>query len=248
MLLVFLGIVILLGLETRDASAQSRTRIWDVKFGQPVTALPLEEFVDPACGTNGGPPSLPLKGFEDYARCPVEEETGLHEIWFIYDDEWEYVARAQREEAVIKRYSANVFFTQPIITSLLIDEAGLVQGYRVVTDPRAPADVRIEAYIVSAALKTLLGGTTWVCVDLPRGEREEPIALTFVKESCKAISVDGARMSKLETRHLHKAGQDLRVNPRNLDEAVGDFESSARLEMYNFQAVKHLPCCRTPGP
>ena len=36
-----------------------------------VVALP-DEFVDYACGTNGGPPSLPLTGWSDYKRCRPE--------------------------------------------------------------------------------------------------------------------------------------------------------------------------------
>src|SRR5205809_128474 len=125
-----LGLVaILLGwcLATEDAFAQSRTRIWNIMLGTSVSALPGDEFVNPACGTNGGPPSLRLESFEKFARCPVEAQTRLREVWFIYDDEWEYIARAQRDEHEILQYSANSFYQQPIITSLLIDSAGNVE-------------------------------------------------------------------------------------------------------------------------
>ena len=46
-----------------------------------------------------------------------------------------------------------MFFRQPIITSLLVDDSGLVQGYRVVTDPRAPVAVRQEAHTLFAIFK-----------------------------------------------------------------------------------------------
>ena len=40
--------------------AAGRPAIWDVRLGSPVSALP-DEFVDPACGTNGGPPGLRIE-------------------------------------------------------------------------------------------------------------------------------------------------------------------------------------------
>src|SRR5689334_10244171 len=55
------------------AAQQPAPKIWDVKLGTPVAGLPLAEFVDPACGTNGGPPSRVLKSFADFALCPAEK-------------------------------------------------------------------------------------------------------------------------------------------------------------------------------
>ena len=221
--------------------AQSRARIFDVELGSPVSALPSDEWVDPACGTNGGPPSLKLDSFENFARCPAEEETGLREIWFIYDDEWEYIARAYRDPTEIRSYSANVFYQQPIITSLLVDDGGLVQGYRVITDPRAPIDVRSEAFILYGIFKGLFNDAPWQCTDLPRDERERPIKGKFIKATC--VMVSDQYFIRVEGRHLRKPGQDVRVNPRVLSLAAGDFESSTRLEVYNINAVRGAPCC-----
>src|SRR6202051_1998226 len=109
------------------------TKIWDIKLGTPVTALPLDQFVDPACGTNGGPPSRGVASFAGVALCPLDKASGLHEVWFRYDDELEYIARARRSEIMIRLYQANALGGQPIITSLLIDDSGLVEGYRILT-------------------------------------------------------------------------------------------------------------------
>ncbi len=76
------------------------------------------------------------QSFAEFAQCAVERTTGLHEVWFRYDDEMEYIARARRSDIMIRQYQANSIAGQPIITSLLIDDAGLVQGYRIVNDPR----------------------------------------------------------------------------------------------------------------
>ena len=224
------------------ASAQSRARIFDVELGTHVSALPSDEWVDPACGTNGGPPSLPLESFAEFSSCRVEERTGLHEVWFIYDDEWEYIARAYRDPAEIRSYSANVFFQQPIITSLLVDQDGLVQGYRVVTDPRAPVPVRLEAYTLHGIFKGLFSGAPWECTNLPAGERERPVRGRFLKENCSMATDD--RIVILEGRLLRKPGQVLRDVAGMSDSAEGDFESTARLEVFAREAVEGAPCCQ----
>ncbi len=225
-----------------SAWAQSRTRVWDIPFGTPVTKLPLTEFVDTACGTNGGPPSLPLESFAEFARCPVERASGLREIWFIYDDEWEYIARAQRDPLEIGRYSANTLFRQPVTTSLLIDDDGLVQGFRIVSDPRAPIDVRMEAYILYPILKGLITDAPWLCADLPLDARDRPIqGTTILKATCEMVGEQ--RFARAEGRHLLKPGQEVGAVPRFLDQAEGDFESTARLEVYSRAAVSGVPCC-----
>ena len=118
------------------ASGQSPPKIWDVKLGTSVGELPDEEFVDPACGTNGGPPGLRIATFEQFEQCNPEA-SGLREIWFRYDDEEEYIARAARDPDAIARANAMLVLGQPVLLSLLVDRAGLVQGYRIITDPRA---------------------------------------------------------------------------------------------------------------
>jgi hypothetical protein len=57
-----------------------RLEVWDLRLGTPADQLP-DEFVDLACGTNGGPPSLPLNGWTDFRRCR-SEPSGLREVYF----------------------------------------------------------------------------------------------------------------------------------------------------------------------
>ena len=92
--------------------------------------LPEEEFVDPACGTNGGPPGLRIGSFDEFQRCRAES-SGLREIWFRYDDEDEYIARAARDPDAVARTNAMLVLGQPVALSLLVDQAGLMQGYRI---------------------------------------------------------------------------------------------------------------------
>jgi len=203
-------------------------KIWDIKLGIPISALPLKDFVDPACGTNGGPPARVLKSFEEFALCPVEPSTGLREVWFRYDDEMEYVARARRSGVLIRQYQANSLAGQPIITSFLIDRAGVVQGYRIVNDPRVEGSTRIDAFNLGDLFKGI-AGMGLPCRDLPPGEGERPIDDIFVKEICELKTDD--KVVRVESRRYYKPGQ-YAVDPNENRMTENQFESSARLEVY----------------
>jgi hypothetical protein len=209
------------------ASAQPLPTIWDLQIGAPVSELPEEEFVDPACGTNGGPPGLRIDGFEQFERCRPEA-SGLREIWFRYDDELEYIARAARDPDAVARRNAMVVLGQPVILSLLVDRAGLVQGFRIFTDPRADQDLRADAYTLAVAFKARFGPDGWECNDLPPTRGETPIMGMFVKQLCRKTS-DGRQVT-VESRHYYKSGQAL-LDPNSGRTTVNQFESAARIEL-----------------
>jgi len=221
------GAAAVLVLTATTASAQA-PKVWDVAFGTPVAALPLDQFVDTACGTNGGPPARVLKSFADFAQCTRERTTGLHEVWFRYDDEMEYVARARRSDIMIRQYQANSIAGQPIITSLLIDDAGLVQGYRIVNDPRIEANTRLAAFGLADLFKGI-AGLGLNCTNLPLAEGERPIDDWYAKEVCEK-NADG-RTYRVESRRYLKAGQ-YAVDPNENRLTENLFESSARIEVY----------------
>ena len=73
-------------------AAEPRAEIWDIPLGIAVGEI-TADFADLACGSNGGPPSRRLASFADFATCRPEK-SGLHEVYFRYDDEQEYIARS----------------------------------------------------------------------------------------------------------------------------------------------------------
>ncbi|HEY6258060.1 MAG TPA: hypothetical protein VIY51_19930 [Xanthobacteraceae bacterium] len=214
-------------------AAPTVPRIWDVQPGTAVGDLPEDDFVDPACGTNGGPPGLRLGGFEEFAKCRAEP-TGLREIWFRYDDEEEYVARAARDADAVARSNAMVMLGQPVILSLLIDRAGRVAGFRIFTDPHAEAELRENAYTLAYAFKARYGADGWQCEELPPEAGETAIMGTFVKQQCRKAS-DGRQIT-VESRHYYKSGQALR-DPNSGLSTVNQFESAARMESVRTEAL-----------
>src|SRR6266700_6589056 len=120
----------------------TRREVWDIQLGAKLADLP-DDFIDYACGTNGGPPSTPLAGWKDFRRCRPEA-SGLREVYFRYDDELEYWAKANNLAAQMEQYVGTKTYGFPINVSALIGDDSVVRGIRIVTDPRDPTGDRDE--------------------------------------------------------------------------------------------------------
>lgn len=251
-LLLLALIAALLGALVQPALAQSPPKLWDIPLGTAITALG-PEFVEPACGTNGGPAGAVLAGFADFAHC-LPDASGLHEVWFRYDDVLEYMALAYRNPVAAMQNRRTAVNGQPAIMSLLADDSGAIRGYRIFTDPRAPERERYEAHIAAATFRALFG-TAWACTDLPRLAGEEPIEGTFVKQRC---SIDAAGKTATVEAHFYlKAGQQI-VDPVTGKDSINAFASAAQLEVIERQpyaetaaatpsSVEALPANATPA-
>jgi hypothetical protein len=209
------------------ADAPTRADIWTLQLGTPASALPRDAFVDYACGSNGGPPQLALTGWSDYAKCPAEPN-GLHEVYFRYDDELEYWARAHRAQTLIARYAGTKVLDFPVIVSALFDAGGTLAGLRIVTDPQASPQDRKEAYTLTNFFKARYGGDGWTCADTPPAPGETPVGSHYINRRCTKL-VKGDMRAVLVTRFFRKPGQAEFSNSGKL--TVGQFESSTRLEL-----------------
>jgi len=204
-----------------------RLEVWDIKLGTQVDALP-DEFIDHACGTNGGPPSLPLGGFGEFRRCRAEP-SGLREVYFRYDDELEYWAKANDLSAQMAQYSGTKTYGFPIVVSVLIDADAAVRGIRLVSDPRDPDQNRDEAYFLRNFLTARFGRENWQCEDQPPADGEAAVGGIFVKQRCRK-EINERLSASLATRYLRKPGQS-QYDPISGRETTGQFESNVRFEL-----------------
>jgi hypothetical protein len=205
----------------------ARLEIWDLKLGSPVAELP-DGYVDYACGTNGGPPSTPLAGFGDFRRCR-SEPSGLREVYFRYDDELEYWAKANNLAMQMEQYSGTKTYGFPINVSALIGADAILRGIRIVSDPRGDSQNRDEAYLLRNFLSARFGRDGWTCEKLLPEDSETPVAGIFVKERCRK-ELNAETTATMATRHLRKAGQS-QFDPHSGRETAGQFESTVRFEL-----------------
>jgi hypothetical protein len=216
-----------------------RHEVWDIPLGAGIADLP-DDYVDYACGTNGGPPSTPLTGWKDYRRCRPDAN-GLHEVYFRYDDEIEYWAKANNLADQMEQYIGTKTYGFPVTVSALIGDDGqgtgqgtgqgaaIVRGVRIVSDPRDPTGDRDEAYLLRNFLNARFGREGWQCEDLAAEPGETPVTGVFIKQRCEK-DMDGGVHGLLMTRHLRKPGQT-QYDPHSGRETTNQFESSVRFEL-----------------
>ena len=224
------------------AQPMRRATIWDLKVGAPIAAQPNpSEFRGFACGSNGGPPRAPLTGWADFKRCSAEPD-GLREVYFEYDDELEYIARAHDNDREISRWAGTHEVTFPVITSALFDDAGVLKGIRMVTDARpehrnditeANRKKRDEAYTLGTVMASRFNiDPAQDCQAVPPAEGETPVGSLFVKLACARNDLAAGRRIVVRANLFRKPGQS-GYNPQLPTQLTqGQFESSARVEIY----------------
>lgn len=227
-------------LATALPAQAARLTIWDLKLGTPVAQMPAWiEFKGYACGSNGGPVTTPLKGWEEFKKCRPDDK-GLYEVYFEYDDEEEYIARAM-DDGRLARNAGTVDKQFPVVTSALFDANGILQAVRLITDPRP--DYKVDNFL--AFLKTreehyLYGPFITAqfniniandCKKLELGPGEDTIGGQFTKLDCERVDEAKRARYVVQTRYYRKPGQYER-DPQTNRLTEGQFESWARAEVY----------------
>jgi hypothetical protein len=218
--------VALVGNRAAAQERPTRTEIWDLTLGAAASTLP-DAFTDYACGTNGGPPSVPLKGFGDFKRCRPEP-SGLREVYFRYDDELEYWAKANDLPMEVEKYSGTKAYGYPVVASALFSDDGILTALRIVSDPRDTSRSREDAYSLRNFLTARFGRDGWDCVDAQPEDGEGPVGRTFIKQRCLKSVPNGPRLD-LITNYFRKRGQR-QFDARTERETEGQFESLVRFE------------------
>lgn len=200
--------------------------IWDVQLGGPVTDIPVRDVAEIACGTNGGPPSRPLEKVEDFDKCQSEVD-GLREIYFSYDDEFEYRAKALELPTEAALYGGTSIAGHPVVTSVLVDDGARIRGIRIVTDDRAEIRDRRRGAALAPALKSRFG-ENWTCTDFEPNDGETPLAGVFINQVCESRDDVHGRLS-ITAHYLRKKGQRGR-DPASGKLVKGAYESYTRFE------------------
>ncbi|MFO1184978.1 MAG: hypothetical protein U1E56_09350 [Bauldia sp.] len=226
-----------------DGPADLEYDLRDIAIGLKADAMP-KNYYDFACGKNGAVPTTLIKGFTDFMRCPADA-SGLHEVYFTFDDELLRLQRANPDVDInwVWKFSGTIVAGFPVIASVLFDNDGVVRAIRMVTDPRAPLEKRRFAYMLRFPVERRYGMAGWECVAIPPAPGETKIGDDFIKNHCEKTIPE--RVVVIENRFYRKPGQTGFINGQY---TPGEYESSARVEIWDpaFKLPFVLPAANAP--
>jgi hypothetical protein len=143
----------------------------NIRLGMPATDLVDAGYADLACATD---PQKSLTTWQGWRDCPADA-SGFHAIKFGYDP------ATSREGTIVAGH--------PAILTLLVDDAGIVSGLRIETDPKARLYIRKKAFLFGTQAKSRYGLDGWSCTEAQPDAGEQPVGGVFVRERCtKTIS------------------------------------------------------------
>ena len=214
------------------AGAQTQSdpgEIHGLKLGLQAQTMTLDGWGELACGSNGGPPRQELDAWSDFKKCRPEA-SGLREVTARFDDEDEYVAKALGEPAYAGRQTGTRVAGHPVVFSALFDDAGILRGIRIVSDPRARPAERRMAHLLGVAVINRYGTDGWNCTDFPPAEGESAVGGVFIKQRCDKTTPE--RLLTVETHFLRKSGQH-DIDPSTHEYTQGAFDSWTRFELFD---------------
>jgi hypothetical protein len=191
---------VLIAGPARAAEDPQEGDLRDLRVGMSVAELPAEGYVDLACGSDGGAPRAALASWAEYARCP-RDAAGLHEVAFAY--------AASPLAEVGDRWEGTKVAGHPVIPSLLIDDRGVVQGIRIVTDPDTRMYLKKKAFLLGIRVMGRWGRDGWTCTEAEPGGGRTPVGGLFIDRRCEKVFHD--RRLILETdlyRTAEQQGQE----------------------------------------
>jgi hypothetical protein len=160
------------------AGAAEGNDLRDLRLGDTAQQLPVTGFTDFTCADA---PDKPLKDWSDYTACPADAQ-GLHAVGFKFDDSLNERARLNSANGGTKVGG------HPVILTMLINDAGVAEGLRIVTDPHVPPYMRKKAFLLATQAKVQFGDDGWTCTSDHPSAGEEPISDMFIKQSCEKIT------------------------------------------------------------
>ena len=181
----------------------------DLRVGMRVAELPTVGYVGLACGGDGGAPGAALASWAAFERCPPDA-AGLREVTFAY--------AASPLAELGERWEGTKVAGHPVIPSLLIDEGGVVQGIRIVTDPDTRMYLKKKAFLLGVRVMGRYGRDGWTCTEAEPGAGRSPVGGLFIDRRCEKTFHD--RRLILETDLYRTADQEGR-----------EFTGATRLEI-----------------
>lgn len=192
----------LLGLLSPAQAAEDPLKgdLRELRVGMTVDELPEQGYVNLACGTDGSAPGTPIASWHDYAGCP-SEASGWHEVAFEFEESpWAEAG---------DRWEGTKVAGHPVIPSLLIDDQGVVQGIRIVTDPDTRLYLKKKAFLMYIRVMGRYGQEGWQCVEHEPSQGRTPIGGMYIDRQCEKTFHDRKLILNTELfREPEQQGQE----------------------------------------
>jgi hypothetical protein len=230
------GLVVLLSLAATARAATFSPEFRTLALGIEAKDLPTEGYEAFACGSNGGPPLRRLRDWTEFRNCTPDSH-GLREVYVEFGSAIGRLAERFREQygedLWIQRYGGTRVANFPVVMSLLFDDAGIVRGFRAVTDSRAGAEERGRSYLMRFRIYPLYGSDGWNCVDRQPAPGETPVGTTYLNQLCTKV-IEG-KWVRVEGQWFRRPGQT-GVDQFG-DHVPGQFQAQTRWEVYDASVV-----------
>jgi hypothetical protein len=162
----------------------------DIRLGAQVKDLPDAGYANFSCAAD---PQKTLTAWSGWRDCPADA-SGFHAIKFGYDPE------TNREGTIVAGH--------PALLTLLVDDAGVVSGLRIETDPKARLYVRKKAFLFGLQVKSRYGLDGWSCTEAQPEAGEQPVGGVLLRERCVKNTHD--RSIVIERNLFRKPDQDIK--------------------------------------
>jgi hypothetical protein len=162
----------------------------DIRLGMPAKDLPDEGYANLACATD---PQKTLTTWKGWRDCPADP-SGIHAIKFGYDP------ATNRDGTIVAGH--------PALLTLLVDDAGIVSGLRIETDPKARLYIRKKAFLFGTQVKSRYGLDGWSCTQAQPDANEQPVGGVLVRERCTKTIPN--RSIVVERNLYRKPDQDIK--------------------------------------
>jgi hypothetical protein len=162
----------------------------DIRLGMAATDLPDAGYANLTCA---GDPQKTLTAWSGWRDCPADA-SGFHSIKFGYDP------ATNREGTIVAGH--------PAVLTLLVDDAGIVSGLRIETDPKARLYIRKKAFLFGTQVKSRYGLDGWSCTEAQPDAGEQPVGGVLLRERCTKTIPN--RSIVVERNLYRKPDQDMK--------------------------------------
>lgn len=195
-LVAILSLLVTAALTTTAAAQESGGKdsggndLRDIRLGMPAADLSDAGYANLACA---GDPQKTLTAWNGWRDCPADA-SGFHTIKFGYDP------ATNRDGTIVAGH--------PAVLTLLIDDAGMVSGLRIETDPKARLYIRKKAFLFGIQVKSRYGLDGWSCMQAQPDAGEQPVGGVLIRERCTKTIPN--RSIVVERNLYRKPDQDMK--------------------------------------